>query len=247
MQRYKLTLEYDGTKFCGFQKQNDQVTVQSTLEEAIKKIDQNSSDIVCAGRTDSGVHAVNQIVHFDSVKMLPSHKMRDAINYHLHTFAISIKKVELVDFNFHARYSAKQRWYSYKIIEQWNKPTFNNNLYWWLKPYKVLDVDLMQKASKHLLGTHDFSTFRSKGCGANSPIRTIDEISIIKDNEFILINIKAPSFLYHQVRNIVGALVLVGHKKWTVDYLKQALNSADSSLRIKVAPPYGLYFTNVVY
>ncbi|MGV3278933.1 tRNA pseudouridine(38-40) synthase TruA [Rickettsiales bacterium LUAb2] len=247
MPRYKLTIEYDGTKFFGYQKQKNQVTIQQTLETAIAKLANNEPAIFGAGRTDTGVHASGQVVHFDMDRELEGNRLQLALNFHLQSDFISVITAENLGntSDFHARFSAKERWYDYKIIEQPNPPTFNRHLYWWFR--KCLNHEAMHDAAQILVGKHDFTTFRSKGCASTSPIKTINEITITRNNNIINIRIKAPSFLYHQVRNIVGTLILVGLDKWHKQDLQSALAAKNPKYRGAQAEPQGLYLIKIVY
>jgi tRNA pseudouridine38-40 synthase len=247
MIRYKISIEYNGIKFSGWQKQPDVCTVQQTIEEALAKLEKKNINVVCAGRTDAGVHAIEQIAHFDMAKDFDTFTLQQALNHHLKGLGISIFNVEKmpIDSNFHARFSAQSREYIYKILNRRYPPTFASFQYWWI-PVE-LDLELMIDASKILLGTHDFSSFRANGCQAKSPIRSIDEINFTKDGDVISMHIKAPSFLYHQVRNIIGTLYLIGRKKMTKQELIEALNAKNRASAGITAPPFGLYFYKVNY
>lgn len=248
MYRYKLILEYDGSKFFGFQKQNNVITVQKVLEQAVSKLS-NAGNITvyCAGRTDTGVHATNQVIHFDLPRNLSNKQIKLAINYYLKPYAVSICTAENLGINstFHARFSAKERYYEYKILEQDYKPTFNGHLYLW-HPTK-LDISAMNNAAQILVGKHDFTSFRSKSCASASAIKTINEIAVTKTNNIIIITVKAPSFLHHQVRFIVGALLKVGENKWIKNDLLKLLLAKDNNKNAALANPNGLYLTNVIY
>jgi len=245
MQRYKFTVEYNGTPYVGWQRQNNGLAVQQCIEEAIYKFCQTKVSLCVAGRTDAGVHALGQAFHVDLPVDLRADKIRKAINYYLENELVSIVDGEKVDESFHARFSATKRHYMYRIINRPAKLAVEKNLAWHV-PLK-LDTDAMQEGAKHLLGTHDFSTFRASHCQANSPVRTLDRIEIIKDGVDIRIYVEALSFLHHQVRNIVGTLYAVGLGKWTSDDVKTALDAKDRCKGGQTAPPEGLYLTKVVY
>ena len=213
--RYKLTIEYDGTPFCGWQKQQGQLTVQEVLEKAISTAVRESVDLQGSGRTDTGVHALAQVAHFDCQTEQDLYKLRESLNALVRPYPISVRAIESVSDDFHARFSAKQRSYIYKIQNTKFPPALNTNRVWWLT--YPLDIERMQRAADMLIGKHDLSTFRAAGCQAKSPVKTIDEIQVEREGDFVLVYIKAKSFLYHQVRNIVGSLAYVGYGKWTID------------------------------
>lgn len=245
--RYKISIEYNGTKFHGWQKQDNLPTVQQTIEAVIAKINKSPVELFCAGRTDSGVHAYGQVAHFDMEKNLSSWQLQQALNFHLHGSGISVFNTENLGENsdFHARFSAKQREYIYKILNRGYPPAVEEFLYWWIP--QELNLGAMEKAAEFLLGTHDFSSFRAAGCQANSPLKTIDEINFYKENNVISMHIKAPSFLYHQVRNIMGTLALAGREKITPNDVKKILEACDRTKAGPKAPAYGLYFYKVSY
>lgn len=247
MYRYKLIVEYDGTKFFGFQKQKNVITVQEVLEKSLLPLADKFTEVFCAGRTDTGVHAIGQVVHFDLLRNLSNEKIKLAINYYLKPYAVAVSNAENLgkDSVFHARFSAKERHYQYKILQQNYPPTFNAHLYLWQS--KPLDCVAMQSAANLLVGKHDFSSFRSSLCSVKSAIKTINNITITKDNNIVAIDVRAPSFLHHQVRFIVGALLKVGLNKWTKDNLLNVLLAKDNTKNAALAPPHGLYLKKVVY
>lgn len=247
MIRYKVSIEYNGINFNGWQKQPNVHTIQQTIENALLKLKQGTINVTCAGRTDAGVHAIEQVAHFDMPKDFDPFTLQQAMNFHLKETGISIFNVEKLaeGSTFHARFSAQSREYIYKILNRKHPPTFDEFKQWWI-PVN-LDLNLMVDASKVLLGTHDFSSFRAQGCQARSPIRTINEINFSKDGDTITMHIKAPSFLYHQVRNIMGTLYLIGRKKMTKQDLINALEAKDRTKAGITAPPFGLYFYKVNY
>ncbi len=247
MIRYKISIEYNGINFSGWQKQPNVRTIQQTIEDALLKLKQGEIKITCAGRTDAGVHAMEQIAHFDMITNFDSFKLQQALNYHLKNTGISTFNVEKMpeNSNFHARFSAKKREYIYKILNRKHPPTFEEYKQWWI-PVQ-LDFDAMIDASQILLGTHDFTSFRAQGCQAKSPIRTIEEINFKKEGDTIIMHIIAPSFLYHQVRNIMGTLYLVGRNKMTKENLQKSLDAKNRASAGITAPPFGLYFYKVTY
>ncbi len=245
MQRYKLTLEYDGRDFVGWQRQENGLGVQQVIEEAVSAFSGEETRVFVAGRTDSGVHALGQVAHIDVEKETDGGRVRDALNYHIRHHAVAILKAEPVDAEFHARFSAVQRAYMYKIINRRPPVVIDRGHAWWVP--QALDVAAMQAGAAMLPGNHDFSTFRAANCQADGPVKTLDEISVIRDGDEIIIRARARSFLYHQVRNFVGTLKLVGEGKWTPDDVATALAAADRTKGGPTAPPEGLYLTEVVY
>jgi tRNA pseudouridine38-40 synthase len=245
MPRYKLTIEYDGTKFVGWQHQPDQMSIQQSIIVAFNKFIGKEVDVYGAGRTDAGVHALGQVAHVDIPEQSEEYVIRNALNNYLYPLPIVILKVEKVSPEFHARYSAKLRSYLYRIINRRSRLTLENNRAWCV--YRPLDVALIRKGASYLLGIHDFSTFRATECSARSPIKTLDSIRIERRGDLIMIHVYARSFLHHQVRNIVGTLSLVGDKKWQPEDVKHALEACDRRKGGPTAPPNGLYLRSVDY
>lgn len=245
--RYKLTIEYCGTNYCGFQKQPNftQKSVEKVLEEAVFQMAKTRVKIIASGRTDAGVHALGQVIHFDLNKKFEPHRIIMGLNNYLQKEEVTILKCELVDENFHARFSAKARHYRYQIINRTAPLTLEKNHAWHLG--QKLDVEKMKKAAKFLIGTHDFSSFRDKKCQAKSPITTIQKILVIQNNEKISIEISAKSFLHHMVRNIVGTLILIGSEKILAEEMQQILESKTRTKSGPNAPACGLYFLQVDY
>ena len=246
MQRYKLTIEYDGRFFHGWQYQAGLETVQSVLRKAAYAFTQENVEFFGAGRTDKGVHALGQVAHVNFIRPLSQDKVRLGINFYLKETGIVITKAENVSFSFHARFSAISRRYSYVIL---NRPSpsvlYKNKVLWINRPLCLED---MKEAAKILEGTHDFSNFRSKECQALSALKTLDYIKLEKANEFIKVNVKARSFLQRQVRLMVGALLRVGLKKWKIEVIKELLEKTNSpTFPLVSAPPYGLYLEEVEY
>ena len=247
MQRYKLTIEYDGTPYCGFQKQLDieQKSVEAVLENAIFLLSQEQVKIFASGRTDAGVHALGQVVHFDLNKNFAAHQIVLGLNHYLISEAVVAIACELVDQNFRARFDAKQRSYCYKILNRIAPPTLGRQRVWHVS--KNLDLEEMKKASQFLIGNHDFSSFRDSECQAQTAVRTVNSIEIIKNDEEIFIKVSAKSFLHHMVRNIVGTLVFVGLGKFSAEYMREILESRNRTSSGPNAPAYGLYLERVDY
>lgn len=257
MTRWKITLEYDGRPYSGFQKQPDRATVQGEIEKALYKFCQQNIPIVTAGRTDAGVHAKGQIAHFDLVyekadgteRPLSEFGMAKALNAHLTPQPIVVLKAEKVSADFHARFGAKKKLYSYHIINRPYGLALDQGRAWWRK--SKLDVAAMREAAKPLIGHHDFTTFRDAECQAKSPMRTLDDLTIeshdIMGGQEIIIHARGMSFLHHQVRNIVGTLTLVGEGKWQAADVKTALEAKDRKVGGPTAPADGLYLINIDY
>jgi tRNA pseudouridine38-40 synthase len=243
--RYKLCVEFNGAGFHGWQYQDDVPSVQGAIEDAIKAFCGQHVRIHCAGRTDTGVHGLAMVAHADLPKDFPAFKVREAINFHLKPHAIVILDAVKVDENFHARYSAKKRYYRYHIINRPAPLSLRKNQAWQVR--QPLDVEAMYDAAQELVGLHDFTTFRSSRCQSDSPVKSIDEMNIWREGDDIYIETSAMSFLHHQVRSMVGCLYLVGRGRWTKADLKAALDAADRKELGYNAPPDGLYFVKVDY
>ena len=243
--RYKLTIEYDGTPFCGWQRQQGQLTVQEVLEDALKTALRQGVELTGSGRTDTGVHALGQVAHFDTDSAVDVYRLRESLNALVRPNPVSVREIEPVPDTFHARFSAKQRAYIYRIQNTRFPPALKYNRVWWY--VHPLDENKMQQAANLLIGKHDLSTFRAAGCQAKSPIKTIDEIEVRRLDEEVQVEIKARSFLYHQVRNIVGSLVYVGSGKWTLSDFESAFKACDRTRGGETAPANGLYFMSVEY
>ncbi|MDE1151688.1 MAG: tRNA pseudouridine(38-40) synthase TruA [Micavibrio sp.] len=250
--RWKLTLEYDGTPFAGWQKQNNAFSVQEALEKAITAFCGETVQAHVAGRTDAGVHATGQVAHIDLARETDEKTVRDAINFHLRPHPVAVVKAERASPEFHARFGATYRTYCYKILMGRRADTvLLQNRAWHLG--RDLDVAKMNKAAQYLLGTHDFSSFRDAECQAKSPIRSLDRLEFIENRtelsagRMIELRAEARSFLHHQIRNFTGTLVLVGEGKWQPEDVKTALEAKDRTKAGPTAPPHGLYFTRVDY
>ena len=245
MPRYKLTVEYDGTPFSGWQRQTSRPSVQQALEEAIERFSGEAVTTQAAGRTDAGVHGLGQVVHFDLSKDWDPFRIREALNYHLRPDPVAILEAEAVGDDFEARFSAKARHYEYRILNRRAPPVIERNHVWHLP--MPLDADAMDYAAGMILGTHDFTTFRSAECQAKSPLRTLDVFTVRRELEHIIITASARSFLHHQVRSMVGSLKLVGEGKWKPGDLRAALDARDRKRCGAMAPSDGLYLTRVDY
>ena len=243
--RWKLIIEYDGLPFNGWQSQKDNSGVQDFLKTAIKNFSNEAVKIYAAGRTDSGVHALGQVVHFDLERQTSANEIREALNNHLKPNPIAVISAEEVSNDFHARFSALKRHYRYDIINRRPQLTLDKGRYW--RVGKSLDIKLMIEASKYIEGNHDFTTFRSTHCQSKSPIKTIDSIEIEQSGLEINIFISAKSFLHNQVRSIAGSLKLVGEGKWQSLKIKEILEKKDRTLCGPVAPSEGLFLTRVDY
>ncbi len=254
VQRYKLTIEYKGTSYAGWQKQVDVPSIQQAIEEAIFKFTTQKIGLTVAGRTDAGVHARGQIAHFDLTPLkreMNPYEMMKAINAHLLPQPISIIKVEPVHAQFHARFDAINKLYRYHILNRASFMTLEKDLMWHVK--FPLDVETMREGAKHLLGHHDFTTFRDSECQAQSPMKTLDRLDIISQDydgcggQEIIFEVEGKSFLHHQVRNMVGTLSLVGRGKWKPEDIKTALEQKCRTKGGPTAPADGLYLVRIDY
>ena len=245
MPRYKLTVEYDGGAYAGWQRQVDLPSIQGVLEAAAAKLDERPVEVQGAGRTDAGVHALGQVAHLDLVKDFRSDVVRDGMNHHMRRSGVAILMAEVVDEDFHARFSATKRHYLYRLIDRRPPLTLDIGKVWRIPV--PLNAKAMHEAAQCLVGHHDFSTFRDAGCQARTPMRTFDAISVSRVGAEIHLTCHAPSFLHRQVRSITGSLAEVGRGNWTAEDFKAAFDSADRSRCGPVAPPDGLYLTQVDY
>jgi len=243
--RYKLVIEYDGRGFVGWQRQSNGLSVQEVLEGAILRFSGERVVAHVAGRTDAGVHALGQVAHIDLDKATDGETVRDALNFHMKPHAVAVLRAEAVDVRFHARFSARERAYLYRIVNRRAPLTIERGRAWLVQA--PLDVAAMQAAADHLVGRHDFSSFRAAECQAQSPVKTLDRLALRIADEAILIEARARSFLHHQVRNMVGSLKLVGLGKWTPDDMRRVLEARDRRAAGPTAPPDGLYLVEVVY
>lgn len=257
MTRWKITIEYNGRDYHGFQIQPDVDTIQGAIERAMSQFCQQDIGIVVAGRTDAGVHARGQIAHFDLDYKYKNGQPRDidaftlirAINANLMPQPISIVDAQIVDPKFHARFQAKQKHYMYRIINRPYALSLDQGLAWWCKT--PLNIQAMEKSAQYLIGEHDFSTFRDSKCQAQSPIRSVDEITLethdILNGQEIFIHVRGRAFLHHMVRNIAGSLSMVGEGKWQVEDMLTALNAKDRTHGGPTAPSDGLYLQSINY
>ena len=245
MQRYKLKIEYDGTPFVGWQFQKNGLSVQEVLQKAVFNLSKEKVVITGAGRTDSGVHAIAQIAHFDLEKKIEKNKFLPGLNQHIGNKPITILKINRVNKKFHSRFNAKKRTYEYVIINRQSPLALQKNKAWHIR--KKLDIKIMKKGAKLLLGTHDFSTFRSSSCGAKSPIKTIEKISIKKNKDTIILKFISKSFLQQQVRSMVGSIKYLGDKKWSIIDFKKSFKSKNRFRCAPPAPACGLYLKNIKY
>ena len=245
MPRYKLTVEYDGRPFAGWQIQADQLTVQGLLTSAVEALSGDKTLVQGAGRTDAGVHARAQVAHVDLTKEWDTDTIRDALNAHLRPHPIAILAAERAADDFNARTSAIRRHYLYRIINRRADLTLEAGRAW--RVPRPLDAAAMHKAAQRLIGKHDFTTFRSTECQAKSPVKTLDILKVERSGEDVYVTAVARSFLHNQVRSMVGSLVLVGEGKWSPDDLAKALDARDRAACGPVAPPDGLYLMKVEY
>ena len=245
MPRYKITIEYDGTNYSGWQQQSKAPSVQEELQKAAFRFLKEDLLVTGAGRTDAGVHELGQVAHFDTQKTLDPFRICQAFNAHLRPQPISVLNAEIVSDDFHARFDAKKRYYIYKILNRRSRPALYEHRAWWV--HQPLNETLMVDAAQVLIGRHDFTTFRAAACQAKSPVKTLDEIRIERYGEFIFLYFSARSFLHHQVRNIVGTLKLVGEGKWTKQQVIDALEAKDRKAGGPTAAAEGLYFEKVDY
>jgi tRNA pseudouridine38-40 synthase len=247
MPRFRLDIEYDGAAYAGWQRQAGQHSVQAAIEQAIGKFCGDQVSLRGAGRTDAGVHATGQVAHADLSKKWPQDTVRDAVNAHLAQAGerVAVLKATIVSNDFDARFSATARHYLYRIANRRAPPALDKGKVWWVP--KRLDAEAMHEAAKVLLGRHDFTTFRSAQCQANSPLRTLDRLEVSRDGDMIEVRASARSFLHNQVRSMVGSLKKVGEGAWTASDLKAALEARDRAACGQVAPPDGLFLTRVDY
>ena len=243
--RIFIQVEYDGGQFVGWQRQSNGIAVQQLIEEAAAKLVGAPVLVQGAGRTDAGVHATGQVAHLDVPDRFNANRVREALNALINSTAISIRAAAIVPADSHARFSATARRYLYRILPRRQPPALDFGRVWHHK--HDLDAAAMQAGANHLLGKHDFTSFRATQCQANSPVRTLDEVRIETVGEEVHIHVSAPSFLHHQVRNITGSLALVGTGKWTPADMKMALDARDRSAAGPTAPAEGLYLTDVIY
>ena len=245
MQRYKIKIEYEGTPFVGWQFQKNGQSVQEILQKAIFNFSKEKVIVIGAGRTDSGVHALAQVAHFDLKKKIERKNILPAINQNIGNKSVTVLKINKINKKFHARHDAKKRTYQYLIINRQSPLALQKNKAWHIR--KKLDIKVMIKGTKLLLGTHDFSTFRAASCGAKSPIKTMEKILIKKNKDKITLQFTSRSFLQQQVRSMVGCLKYLGEGKWNIDDFKNSFESKNRSKCSPPAPACGLYLTAIRY
>ena len=245
MPRYKLTIEYDGTPFVGWQAQDNGMSVQGVLAEAVLAFTGERTAIGGAGRTDAGVHALGQVAHVDLARDWPPDTARDALNAHLRPHPVAVLLAERVADDFDARFSATRRHYRYRIVNRRADLALEAQRAW--RVPRPLDARAMHDAAQRLVGRHDFTTFRSTECQAKSPVKTLDRLDVMRDGDEVDVIAVARSFLHNQVRSMVGSLVHVGEGKWSADDLAAALAARDRAACGQVVPPQGLYLVRVEY
>ena len=245
MPRYKLVLEYDGSPFVGWQAQDNGVSVQGVLTDAIAAFCGERVAVQGAGRTDAGVNARGQVAHVDLAKAWDTDTVRDALNAHLRPHPVAVLAAEVAADDFDARFSALRRHYLYRVINRRADLALDRQRAWRIG--RPLDAPAMQTAAQRLVGKHDFTTFRAAECQAKSPVKTLDRLEVERDGEDIRVHASARSFLHTQVRSMVGSLALVGEGRWSADDLAGALAARDRAACGPVAPPDGLYLVQVDY
>tara|TARA_B100001063_G_scaffold199614_1_gene192482 strand:- start:385 stop:1125 length:741 start_codon:yes stop_codon:yes gene_type:complete len=246
MPRYQIYIEYEGTNFRGWQVQKKGKTIQGLIQEKISKILKENIILLGSGRTDAGVHAIEQSAHFDcKIRIQQIEKFLKSINHFLNKERIAILKIRKRNDNFHARFSAKMRIYQYIIYNRSSAPVLQSNRGWHI--IKKLDLELMKKGAKKLIGTKDFSSYRASSCRAKSPIKTMKLVNLKSNKDKIIIEFRSQSFLQQQVRSMVGCLKYLGEKKWSLKKFEKVLKLKKRSLCAPPAPPEGLYLAKVIY
>ena len=245
MQRYQIKVEYDGTNFVGWQYQKNGLSIQEILQNAIFQFSREKVTVTGAGRTDSGVHAIGQVAHFDLKKKIKKKNFLLGVNQYIGNNPVTVLDIKKTHNKFHSRFDAKKRTYQYVIINRQSPLALQKNKAWHIR--KKLDLNAMKKGAKLLLGTHDFSTFRASSCGAKSPIKTLSKVSIKKNKERIILKFTSKSFLQQQVRSMVGCIKYLGEGKWKLDDFKNAFKLKKRSNCARPAPSCGLYLTKISY
>ena len=245
MTRFALTLEYDGTPFMGLQRQPTGATVQSAIEAAVRQITGEAAPFAAAGRTDAGVHALGMRAHLDIQKEITPFRLMEALNALLRPAPIAVLDCTVAAAGWHARFSCTARVYQYRIANRRAPLTLERDRAWQVRP--ELDALVMHEAAQALVGTHDFTTFRSAHCQSASPVKTLDRLNVRRDGMYVVIDVSARSFLHHQVRSMVGCLALVGMRRWRADQISQVLAARDRQQLGLNAPSAGLYFMQALY
>ena len=245
MTRWRLTIEYDGGPFMGWQRQEHGPSVQQTLEEALQRMTGEQAAFTAAGRTDAGVHALAMSAHVEVARELTAHRLREGLNALVRPQPISVLDVEQVPGDWHARFSCTGRRYLYRILNRRAPPALDAGRVWHIAV--PLDLDAMREGAAHLVGRHDFTTFRSAQCQSDSPVKTLDALEVSRVGEEIHVAAAARSFLHHQVRSMVGCLAMVGREQWRPDDMRKALQARDRAALGFNAPPHGLYFVAATY
>jgi tRNA pseudouridine38-40 synthase len=243
--RWRLTVEYDGGPFMGWQRQEHGPSVQQTLEEALQRMTGEDTAFIAAGRTDAGVHALAMSTHVNVAKMLTPHRLREGLNALVRPHPISVLEVKQVADDWHARFSCVGRRYLYRILNRRAPPALESGRVWHIAV--PLDVDAMQEGASYLIGRHDFTTFRSAQCQSESPVKTLGRLEVSRAGEEFHVTAAARSFLHHQVRSMVGCLALVGRGQWSPKDMRKALEARNRAALGFNAPPHGLYFVEAMY
>jgi len=243
--RWRLTIEYDGGPFMGWQRQDHGPSVQQTLEEAVKRMTGEDAQLMAAGRTDAGVHALAMSAHVDIARSLTPHRLREGLNALVRPHPISVIEVETVADDWHARFSCVGRRYLYRVLNRRAPAALDHGRVWHIPV--PLEVEAMREGAAHLVGRHDFTTFRSAQCQSDSPVKTLDRLEVSKAGAEIHVEAAARSFLHHQVRSMVGCLAMVGRGQWEPGDIEKALEARDRSALGFNAPPDGLYFVEAIY
>jgi tRNA pseudouridine38-40 synthase len=243
--RWRLTIEFDGGPFMGWQRQEHGPSVQQTLEEAIHRMTGELATVHAAGRTDAGVHALAMTAHVDIVKNLTEHRLREGLNALVRPQPVSVLAASHAPDDWHARFSCIERRYLYRILNRRAPPALDRGRVWHVAV--PLNVEAMAEGAAHLVGRHDFTTFRSVHCQSDSPVKTLDRLDVSREGEEIHVEAEARSFLHHQLRSMVGCLALVGRGQWAPDDMRKALEARDRAALGLNAPPHGLYFVGAAY
>jgi tRNA pseudouridine38-40 synthase len=243
--RWRLTIEYDGAPFMGWQRQDHGPSVQAAIEQALAKMTGELPTVHAAGRTDAGVHALAMSAHVELAKTLTEHRLREGVNALLRPQPVSVLSTEPAPDDWHARFSCVGRRYLYRILNRRAPPALDSGRVWHIAV--PLDVEAMAEGAAHLVGNHDFTTFRSAHCQSDSPVKTLDRLEVSREGDEVRVEAAARSFLHHQVRSMVGCLALVGRGQWAPLDMKKALEARDRSALGFNAPPHGLYFVEALY